>query len=60
MRQLGVLAAAGLYALDHNVTRLAEDHQHARAMAEVINKSGEGRFVVRKVDSNLVIAWYVW
>ena len=60
MRQLGVLAAAGLYALDHNVTRLAEDHQNARAMAEVINKSGEGRFVVRKVDSNLVIAWYVW
>ncbi|MGH3411653.1 MAG: threonine aldolase family protein [Marmoricola sp.] len=34
MRQVGVLAAAGLYALDHNVERLAEDHQHARALAE--------------------------
>ena len=55
--QVGVLAAAGLYALDHNVARLAEDHSHARAMAELINNTGEGRFVVRKVDSNLVIAW---
>ena len=57
MRQVGVLAAAGLYALDHNVARLAEDHSHARTMADTINRLGEGRFVVRKVDSNLVIAW---
>ncbi len=34
MRQVGVLAAAGLYALDHNVERLAEDHEHARILAE--------------------------
>lgn len=34
MRQVGVLAAAGLYALDHNVERLAEDHEHARLLAE--------------------------
>jgi len=60
MRQVGVLAAAGLYALDHHVSRLAEDHLHARAMAEVINTMGEGKFVVRKVDSNLVIVWYIW
>src|SRR3954454_17475 len=33
MRQVGVLAAAGLYALDHHVERLAEDHQHARLLA---------------------------
>jgi len=33
MRQSGVLAAAGLYALDHNVARLAEDHVNARAFA---------------------------
>ena len=39
------------------MARLAEDHSHARAMAELINNTGEGRFVVRKVDSNLVIAW---
>jgi threonine aldolase len=34
MRQVGVLAAAGLYALDHHVQRLAEDHEHARLLAE--------------------------
>ncbi len=34
MRQAGVVAAAGLYALDHNVARLAEDHARARALAE--------------------------
>ena len=34
MRQAGVLAAAGLYALKHHVERLAEDHDNARALAE--------------------------
>lgn len=34
MRQAGIVAAAGLYALDHNVERLAEDHANARALAE--------------------------
>jgi len=33
MRQAGVLAAAGLYALQHNVTRLREDHENARTLA---------------------------
>lgn len=36
MRQVGVLAAAGLHALDHHVERLAEDHEHARLLAEAI------------------------
>ncbi len=34
MRQAGVLAAAALHALDHHVERLAEDHRHARLLAE--------------------------
>src|SRR3970282_798763 len=34
MRQAGVLAAAGLYALEHNVERLAEDHANAARLAE--------------------------
>src|ERR1051325_7350265 len=34
MRQSGILAAAGLYALDHNVGRLAEEHANARLIAE--------------------------
>jgi len=34
MRQSGILAAAALYALEHNLARLAEDHHHARLLAE--------------------------
>ncbi len=34
MRQVGVLAAAAVYALDHHVERLAEDHEHAKLLAE--------------------------
>lgn len=35
MRQVGVLAAAGLYALDHHIARLADDHRRARRLAEL-------------------------
>lgn len=34
MRQAGVIAAAGLYALEHNIHRLAEDHANAKLLAE--------------------------
>ncbi|HYK82019.1 MAG TPA: GntG family PLP-dependent aldolase [Gemmatimonadales bacterium] len=34
MRQSGILAAAGLYALDHNLPRLVEDHEHAQLLAQ--------------------------
>ena len=40
MRQAGVVAAAGLYALDHHVARLAEDHARARTLAETIHEAG--------------------
>jgi threonine aldolase len=36
MRQVGILAAAGLYALDHNIERLADDHDRARALGEAL------------------------
>lgn len=36
MRQAGIVAAAGLYALDHNIERLAEDHENARIFANCI------------------------
>ncbi|MGH7252630.1 MAG: threonine aldolase family protein, partial [Nitrospiraceae bacterium] len=38
MRQAGILAAAGIYALDHNISRLKEDHDHARVLANVLRK----------------------
>ena len=40
MRQAGVLAAAGLHALEHNVARLAEDHQRAAALADALASHG--------------------
>jgi threonine aldolase len=40
MRQAGVLAAAGLYALNHMVDRLAEDHANARALAQGLRRLG--------------------
>ena len=40
MRQVGILAAAGLYALEHNVERLVEDHQRAAALADALALHG--------------------
>ena len=40
MRQAGIVAAAGLYALDHHVERLAEDHANARRLAEGLAEAG--------------------
>ena len=40
-RQAGVLAAAGLYALDHNVMRLADDHARAAALADALRAFGD-------------------
>jgi threonine aldolase len=39
MRQSGILAAAGLYALDHNLSRIGEDHENARRLAELLSRS---------------------
>ncbi|MEQ4499277.1 threonine aldolase family protein [Nocardioides kribbensis] len=48
MRQVGILAAAGLHALEHHVERLAEDHEHARLLAEACGVDPAG------VDTNIV------
>ena len=40
MRQAGILAAAGLHALEHHVERLADDHAHARRLAEGLEALG--------------------
>ena len=51
MRQAGVLAAAGLHALDHNVARLAEDHARAEALASALRDLGAGSV---EQDTNMV------
>lgn len=54
MRQAGFLAAAGIYALDHHVVRLKEDHDHAKALAEALAKSKYVKSVMR-VETNIVV-----
>ncbi|MEL0100268.1 MAG: GntG family PLP-dependent aldolase [Euryarchaeota archaeon] len=57
-RQAGVLAAAALYALDHHVERLSEDHARARHVAEEINKMDNFSVDLEAVESNLVYVNY--
>ncbi|MGH6816963.1 MAG: threonine aldolase family protein, partial [Hyphomicrobiaceae bacterium] len=54
LRQSGMLAAAGLYALDHNVDRLAEDHVNAKRLAETIGNIPGIRIVNPEVETNIV------
>jgi threonine aldolase len=54
LRQSGIIAAAGLYALDHNVTRLAEDHANAKRFAELAAEIPGVKLVYPKTDTNLV------
>jgi len=56
MRQAGVIAAAALYALEHHVERLQEDHEHARLLAEVIN--GIEGLVLDPPDVHTNIIWF--
>jgi len=54
MRQAGMLAAAGLYALEHHVQRLQEDHQHTQLLADTLQQKdfvGE----ILPVETNIVI-----
>jgi threonine aldolase len=54
LRQSGILAAAGLYALDHNVERLAEDHANAKRLAEMIGTIAGIRIMNPEVETNIV------
>jgi len=54
MRQAGILAAAALYALDHHRAGLADDHHHARLLAEALSSSGWAQVVVP--ETNIVFA----
>lgn len=54
MRQAGFLAAAGIYALQNNIDRLAEDHIHAKQIAEVIGKQKFTKMVL-PVETNIII-----
>ncbi len=54
-RQSGIVAAACLYALDHHVDRLAEDHSHARLLAEGLASLPGVQLDPASVETNIVI-----
>lgn len=54
MRQVGYLAAAGLYALDNNISRLAEDHRRAKELASVLS-TRDWVAKVEPVETNILI-----
>ncbi|MGE8940597.1 threonine aldolase family protein [Leptospira interrogans] len=54
MRQSGIIAAAGLYALDHHVERLAEDHANAALLAQLIGRIDGVRLMTPKPETNIV------
>ena len=54
MRQVGYLAAAGLFALDNNIDRLKEDHKKAGEIASVLSKSSY-IYNVEPVETNIII-----
>ncbi|HZH69837.1 MAG TPA: GntG family PLP-dependent aldolase [Flavobacteriaceae bacterium] len=54
MRQVGFMAAAGLFALDHHISHLAEDHQKAKEIGEALSNHQEVK-TVEPVETNIVI-----
>jgi len=58
MRQAGILAAAGLYALEHNIDRLAEDHANARILAEALAGHPLARLDPATVETNIIMAQF--
>ncbi|HVY10948.1 MAG TPA: GntG family PLP-dependent aldolase [Mycobacteriales bacterium] len=55
MRQAGILAAGGLYALRHNVDRLADDHARARRLADGLAGVRSGLVDPQQVETNIVL-----
>ena len=55
MRQVGILAAAGLYALDHHIGRLADDHDNAKLLASRLRANRRVTLIADPPDTNIVI-----
>ena len=55
MRQAGIIAAAGIYALEHHVERLAEDHERARRLARGLAELPGFAVDAERVETNIVI-----
>lgn len=55
MRQVGIFAAAGVYALDHNLERLADDHANAKLIATRLAQSPRIELDARRVETNIIV-----
>lgn len=55
MRQAGILAAAGLYALEHHIERLAEDHFHAKKLAKALAELQGVSINPDHVETNIIV-----
>ena len=55
MRQAGIIAACGLYAIKHNIDRLSQDHAVAQELATGLTKVLDERFVVQPPESNMIV-----
>jgi threonine aldolase len=55
MRQVGVVAAAGIYALDHHITRLKNDHVNAKRLAELLQTIPSVSVDTNQVETNIII-----
>ena len=55
MRQVGILAAAGLYALKNNISRLEEDHRKAKMLAELLGGIKSIKINLNSVQTNIII-----
>jgi threonine aldolase len=55
MRQVGIFGAAGLYALDHHMSRLAEDHDNAACIARRLSESPRVRLGLDTVQTNIIV-----
>ncbi|MEE9432094.1 MAG: GntG family PLP-dependent aldolase [Melioribacteraceae bacterium] len=55
MRQVGIIAAAGLYALQNNIERLEEDHRKAKTLAKIISKINSLEINLENVETNILM-----
>jgi threonine aldolase len=55
MRQVGIIAAGALHALEHHIDRLAEDHAHARILAQAVRATPGLKLDPEVIDTNIVI-----
>jgi threonine aldolase len=55
MRQVGIIAAAGIYALDHHLERLREDHQNAKRLAVGLKEFKGVSIDPTRAETNIVI-----